>query len=85
MLTLFANQVSLKSCSLKIWIMKCMLSTVLSIDSVLTIFAIDSLLDHLEYGLIGRCRHSLVKAKSFKILRISVTVGQKEVALQVSN
>ena len=39
MLTLFANQVSLKSCSLIIWIKKCMLSTVLSMDSVLTIFA----------------------------------------------
>ena len=39
MSTLFANQVSLKSCSLIVWIMKCMLSTVLSMDSVLTIFA----------------------------------------------
>jgi len=44
-------------------------------------FCRESLLDHLEYGLIGRCRHSLLKAKAFKILRISITMGQKEVAL----
>ena len=62
-----------------------MLSTVLSIDSVSTVFAIKPQLDNLKYGLTGRHRDSLslLKFEPFKILRMSATTGQKVVALQV--